>query len=142
LGSIVQVISFVVQFALAVAGAPASASNAVNVGVAVVNLVLAFRVAEILRKALQRERLLLDVSSGAVFFFGSLYLQHKINQAAVAIDRLPASRTAASTTSASAVSAQSRTRQSESLKRIDARIVTATHLDREAQPARTRFGLG
>jgi PAS domain-containing protein len=85
----VQLVAIVAQVALAMADAPPAASNGLNGGIAAVNLILSFRAAEILRKAILRKRVLLEISSVGVFFLGSLYLQHKINQAADAIERLP-----------------------------------------------------
>jgi hypothetical protein len=86
----IQIAAIAAQIALTVADAPPSTSNTVNGGVAAVNLIVSFRAAEILRKALAKKRLLdIEVSSGAVFFFGSLYLQHKINKAADALDLRP-----------------------------------------------------
>lgn len=71
-----------VSWVVALAGAPPEVDNAVSVGVAVVNLVMAFRAAAILRDDLTRSGRFLRVSGVGTFFFGALYLQYKINEAA------------------------------------------------------------
>jgi hypothetical protein len=48
----------------------------------IVNLVVAFRVAHILRSDFARTGRFIGVSGAGVFFFGCLYLQHVMNEAA------------------------------------------------------------
>jgi len=48
----------------------------------IMNLVLAFRVAHILRSDFARSGRTIGVSAAGVFFFGCLYLQHVMNEAA------------------------------------------------------------
>lgn len=56
-----------------------------------VNLLLAFRVAAILRSDFVRSRRYIDVGTLGVFFFGCLYLQHVMNEAAGVPAREPPS---------------------------------------------------
>jgi hypothetical protein len=53
-----------------------------------VSLFVSFRVAAILRSDFARTGRIIAVSSVAVFFFGCVYLQHVINEAAVVPARL------------------------------------------------------
>ena len=55
------------------------------------NLVVAFRVAAILRSDFARTGRMLHISGAGVFFFGMLYLQHVLNEAAATPPRLPRS---------------------------------------------------
>jgi hypothetical protein len=71
-----------VSFIAAFAGLPSELDRAVSLGLGVASIVLAFRVANILRSDFARTGRLLSVSGAGTFFFGALYLQHKINQAA------------------------------------------------------------
>ncbi|HEY8091252.1 MAG TPA: DUF4234 domain-containing protein [Polyangiaceae bacterium] len=61
---------------------PEGALRAVQLAAGIANLVLAFRVARMLRSDFARTGRLIRISSVGVFFFGCLYLQHVINQAA------------------------------------------------------------
>lgn len=58
------------------------AANLVRVGASVVSLVLGFRVAAILRGDFARSLRGIHISAAGVFFFGCLYLQHVMNEAA------------------------------------------------------------
>ena len=84
-----QWVTLVLTFALlAVAAAqaplrvPEGALRAVQLAAGVANLILAFRVAHMLRSDFARTGRLIRISSLWVFFFGCLYLQYIINQAA------------------------------------------------------------
>jgi hypothetical protein len=67
--------------ALSAAGAKEGA-QLVQVAAGLVSLLLAFRVAAILRSDFTRSGRGIDISTLGVFFFGCLYLQHAMNQAA------------------------------------------------------------
>jgi hypothetical protein len=73
---------FATVFVTSAAKAPPPLVNSVQLFSGIMNLVLAFRVAGILRSDFARTGRLVDVSGVGVFFFGCLYLQHVINQAA------------------------------------------------------------
>jgi hypothetical protein len=60
------------------------------------NLFLAFRVAAILRSDFARTGRLIGISTLGVFFFGCLYLQHVLNEAAAVRARRPRQSNAAS----------------------------------------------
>ena len=64
------------------ARATRDAANLVQVGASLVSLVLGFRVAAILRSGFARSRRGIGISGAGVFFFGCLYLQHVMNEAA------------------------------------------------------------
>ncbi len=55
------------------------------------NLFVAFRAAAILRSDFARTGRMLHISGAGVFFFGMLYLQHVLNEAAATPPRLPKS---------------------------------------------------
>jgi hypothetical protein len=83
----------VLLFGVAAARAEEGAVRAVQLASGITSLVLAFRVAHILRSDLARSgRGLIRVSSAGVFFFGCLYLQHVMNQAAATPARRPRKR--------------------------------------------------
>jgi Domain of unknown function (DUF4234) len=82
---------YVVVVGLAVARVRDDQIRPIQLVVGVVNLVVAFRVARILRSDLARTGRFVGVSGPGVFFFGCLYLQHVINEAAAT----PARTTAA-----------------------------------------------
>jgi hypothetical protein len=73
---------FVVSFAAALGHAPEGIVRLTQLANGILNLVLAFRVAHILRSDFARTGRLIGVSGAGVFFFGCLYLQHVINVAA------------------------------------------------------------
>ena len=58
------------------------AARVAQLGAGGASLFLGFRVAAILRSDFARTGRLLDLSGAGVFFFGCLYLQHVINEAA------------------------------------------------------------
>jgi hypothetical protein len=72
----------VVAFGTGFFGLPRDVDRAVDLGLGAASIITAFRVARILRSDFARTGRFLRVSSVATFFFGALYLQHKINQAA------------------------------------------------------------
>jgi hypothetical protein len=72
---------FVALIALSAAGAKEGA-QLVQVASGLVSLLLAFRVAAILRSDFTRSGRGIDISTLGVFFFGCLYLQHAMNEAA------------------------------------------------------------
>jgi hypothetical protein len=69
-------------FLAGLARAPENFVRSIQLVAGITNLVLAFRVAAILRSDFSRTGRFVGVSSVAVFFFGCLYLQHVINKAA------------------------------------------------------------
>jgi hypothetical protein len=73
---------FVVSFAVGFAHAPEGIVRLTQLANGIVNLILAFRVAHILRSDFARTGRLVNVSGAGVFFLGCLYLQHVINVAA------------------------------------------------------------
>jgi hypothetical protein len=78
-----------VSIGLSFAVVPAEADRGISVGLGVVSIVAAFRVAAILRSDFARTGRFLRVSGAGTFFFSALYLQHKINQAAATPARAP-----------------------------------------------------
>jgi hypothetical protein len=76
------VVADVALVAVAIAHAPEGAIKAVQLATGITSLVLAFRVAHILRSDFARSGRLIGVSGAGVFFFGCLYLQHVMNEAA------------------------------------------------------------
>jgi hypothetical protein len=82
----VTLVLTVALFAVAIAQAPLQvpegALRAVQLAAGIANLILAFRVAHMLRSDFARTGRLIRVSSAGVFFFGCLYLQSVINRAA------------------------------------------------------------
>lgn len=85
----VQLGAFAIGVALAFADPAGKIQNPTTIAAGVVGLLLSFRVAGILRSVIAARGLNLGVSSVAVFFFGCLYLQYKINQIADALAALP-----------------------------------------------------
>ena len=75
-------VATVVSYALAFVDLPPEVDRLVNIASGVMTLVIAFRVAAILRSDFARTGRFLKVSAVATFFFNALYLQYKINQAA------------------------------------------------------------
>jgi len=76
------VLLLVVSFAVAFGRAGEGIVRLTQLASGIMNLVLAFRVAHILRSDFARTGRLIGVSGAGVFFFGCLYLQHVINEAA------------------------------------------------------------
>ena len=74
--------SLVVLFGVAVAQAPQGVVRIAQLVSGITNLVLAFRVAHILRSDFARTGRIVGISGAGVFFFGCLYLQHVMNEAA------------------------------------------------------------
>jgi hypothetical protein len=72
----------VVAFGTGFFGLPRDVDRAVDIAIGAASIVTAFRVARILRSDFARTGRFLSVSSAGTFFFGVLYLQYKINQAA------------------------------------------------------------
>lgn len=63
-------------------GAPEAGAKLLQMGAGLTSLFLAFRVAAILRSDFARSGRPLGISGAGVFFFGCLYLQHILNEAA------------------------------------------------------------
>jgi hypothetical protein len=84
------VVTFVVDWLLSMGGRPLTdVSRLLSIVNMVLTLFAEFRVARILRSEFRRSGRGIDVSSIAVFFFGILYLQAKINQGADTPRRFP-----------------------------------------------------
>jgi hypothetical protein len=69
-------------FVVAAARLPEGVVRFTQLASGILNLVLAFRVAHILRSDFARSGRIIGVSGAGVFFFGCLYLQHVMNEAA------------------------------------------------------------
>jgi hypothetical protein len=78
----INLVAYVLSLGVAVARAPEGLARLAQIAVGVINLVLAFRVARILRSDFARSGRFIGISGAGVFFFGSLYLQHVMNEAA------------------------------------------------------------
>jgi len=78
----IAVALFGVVFVVAAARLPEGAVRFAQLASGIMNLVLAFRVAHILRSDFARSGRIIGVSTAGVFFFGCLYLQHVMNEAA------------------------------------------------------------
>jgi hypothetical protein len=79
---------YLLSLGVAVARAPEGVARLVQIAVGVISLVLAFRVARILRSDFARSGRSIGISGAGVFFFGCLYLQHVMNEAAETPARL------------------------------------------------------
>lgn len=73
---------YVIIFVVALVPAAHEMLRPVQLVASIVNLVVAFRVAHILRSDFARTGRFTGVSGLGVFFFGCLYLQHVMNEAA------------------------------------------------------------
>jgi Domain of unknown function (DUF4234) len=80
-------VSFFVEFTHASDGL----SRIAQLADGIFNLFVAFRAAAILRSDFARTGRMLHISGAGVFFFGMLYLQHVLNEAAATPPRVPRS---------------------------------------------------
>jgi hypothetical protein len=78
-----------VTFLAGAAGASEEVLRLVQMVPSIAGLILAFRVAGILRSDFARSGRFIEISSLGVFFLNFLYLQHKMNVAADTPARLP-----------------------------------------------------
>lgn len=84
-----QLLYLVGVFGLTMANIKSDLARPMGTAIGVLGIVCAFRVTEGLRAAYARKNIDGGVSKVAAFFFGPLYLQHKINFAAAVIDARP-----------------------------------------------------
>lgn len=78
---IVSVAYLAIRIAIQVTGFEPNPTRPLQLGVGIFGLVVAFRVARVLRSDFARTGRFISMSGVGIFFFGSLYLQHVINEA-------------------------------------------------------------